>query len=56
MSVNDLNGTSKKDQIEQNWRKLEPIWAQKQNYNWFDKTWRKLGQKRYCNLFNTTLN
>jgi len=22
---------AKKDQIEQNWRKLEPIWAQKQN-------------------------
>jgi len=28
MVVNDLNGGSKKDPIEQNWRKLGPIWIQ----------------------------
>jgi len=27
-----------KDQITQNWGKFRPIWTQKQNYNWFDKT------------------
>jgi len=47
---NNLNSVSKKDQIEQNWWKFGPIWAQGQNYDWFDKTWRKLGQKKYFNL------
>jgi len=31
MAVNDLNGVRKKDPIEQNWRKLGPIWTQNQN-------------------------
>jgi len=29
MVVNDLNGVSKKGQIEQNWWKLGPVWEQK---------------------------
>jgi len=33
---------AKNDLIEQNWRKLGPIWTQKQNYDLLDKTWRKL--------------
>jgi len=27
MAVNDLTVLAKKDLIEQNWRKLEPIWT-----------------------------
>jgi len=42
---------AKKYPIKQNWRKLGPIWIQNQNYDFFEKTWRKLGQKRYFNLF-----
>ena len=51
MVVNDLNGVSKEDPIEPNWRKLEPICTENQNYALFDKTWQKLGPKRYFNLF-----
>jgi len=39
-----------KDPIEQNWRKLRPIWTQNQNYDLFDKTWQILRPKRYFNL------
>jgi len=41
-----------KDHIEQNWRKLWPIWAQKQNYDWFDKNW---DQKYILTLFLLSL-
>jgi len=41
---------AKKNAIQQNWRKLGPIWIQNQNYDLFDKTWRKLGLKKYFNL------
>jgi len=46
MVVNNLIGVSKKGPIEQNWRKLGPIWTQNQNYNLFEKTWWKLEKKK----------
>jgi len=38
---------AKKDPIEQNRRKLRPIWTHNQNWDLFEKTWQKLGQKRF---------
>jgi len=46
---------AKKDPIKQNWQKLGPIWTQHQNQDLFDKTWPKLGPKRYFNLYWTSI-
>jgi len=46
MVVNDLNGVKKKEPIEQNWRKLGPIWTQTKIRTYLTR----LGPKRYFNL------
>ena len=36
---------AKKDPIEQNWRKLGPIWTQNQKYDLFNKTYENWDKK-----------
>jgi len=54
ITVNDLNGVSKKDQIEHNWRKLGSIWTYKKirtDLTKLDKNWDKKGILTYFILF-----
>jgi len=51
MAVNDLNGVNKKDPIEQNWRKLEPIWTQTKIRTYLKKLDENYDQKGISTYF-----